>query len=343
MDKIIRKGGMKLVISLFVAIILWTMAMDVKNPERNMTFVEIPVQLTDTGNNGPSDMGLEVIDGQNETVTVTVRGRRKTLLALDPAKVIAKVDLTGITESGVYPLQVEATVADADISVVGVTPKTIEVMVDEVESKKLPVRVQLEGNVPKGAVQEKIELSTSTVEVTGPKSEVEKLGYAEVVVTMDNETSDLTTEAVPQLKDMYGNVIASQYITSDTEKLTATVPVMPTKTVPLVATTSGTMPDGYQLKSMQLDPTEITVAGNQETLDHLESIQLPVVDVTGLTESKEVEVAIEMPEGVYNLTDKDSCKIQLEVEQNSDTQSMSTGWQRQEAILMEWAWSRRMM
>ena len=64
------------ILSLALSIVLWAVVMDVDNPERNMRFDDVPVRII-----GASQLkaatGLELIEGEDTTVTVSLRGQSK--------------------------------------------------------------------------------------------------------------------------------------------------------------------------------------------------------------------------------------------------------------------------
>ena len=66
------------ILSLALSIVLWAVVMDVDNPERNMRFDDVPVRII-----GASQLkaatGLELIEGEDTTVTVSLRGQSKSV------------------------------------------------------------------------------------------------------------------------------------------------------------------------------------------------------------------------------------------------------------------------
>lgn len=64
------------------------------------------------------------------------------------------------------------------------------------------------------------------------------------------------------------------------------------KTVPLKPELSGSLPRGYVIESVTIDPKEVTVEGAKSVISKLRSFKTETVDISGKTESFEEEVFI---------------------------------------------------
>ncbi|MFR0941435.1 MAG: CdaR family protein [Butyricicoccus sp.] len=93
------------ILSLALSIVLWAVVMDVDNPERNMRFDDVPVRIS-----GASQLkaatGLELIEGEDTTVTVSLRGQSKSVGEVRASQITATVDISGLTEANEYDLPV---------------------------------------------------------------------------------------------------------------------------------------------------------------------------------------------------------------------------------------------
>ena len=88
-------------LSLALSIVLWAVVMDVDNPDRNMRFDDVPVRIS-----GASQLkaatGLELIEGEDTTVTVSLRGQSKSVGEVRASQITATVDISGLTEANEY-------------------------------------------------------------------------------------------------------------------------------------------------------------------------------------------------------------------------------------------------
>ncbi len=138
------------ILSLALSIVLWAVVMDVDNPERNMRFDDVPVRII-----GASQLkaatGLELIEGEDTTVTVSLRGQSKSVGEVRVSQITATVDISGLTEANEYDLPVTVSVSKSGVETNYVNPGKVHVRVDRVESKDVPVEVNVTGTPDDGS------------------------------------------------------------------------------------------------------------------------------------------------------------------------------------------------
>ena len=126
-------------LSLALSIVLWAVVMDIDNPERNMRFDDVPVRVIG------ASTGLELIEGENTTVTVSLRGQSKSVGEVRASQITATVDISGLTEANEYDLPVTVSVSKSGVETNYVNPGKVHVRVDRVESKDVPIEVRHTG------------------------------------------------------------------------------------------------------------------------------------------------------------------------------------------------------
>lgn len=121
------------------AIVLWLYVMSIDSPDWEQTFtgvlvnIENETQLVDNYN-------MSVISGYDNTVSVTIKGKKSDISKYTSADITAFVDLTGISSAGRHQLQTGAT-APAGLTVTEISPSTIWVYTDIRTTKTVPVDV----------------------------------------------------------------------------------------------------------------------------------------------------------------------------------------------------------
>ena len=126
-------------LSLALSIVLWAVVMDIDNPERNMRFDDVPVRVIGASQLKAST-GLELIEGENTTVTVSLRGQSKSVGEVRASQITATVDISGLTEANEYDLPVTVSVSKSGVETNYVNPGKVHVRVDRVESKDVRSR-----------------------------------------------------------------------------------------------------------------------------------------------------------------------------------------------------------
>ncbi len=143
------------ILSLALSIVLWAVVMDVDNPERNMRFDDVPVRII-----GASQLkaatGLELIEGEDTTVTVSLRGQSKRpttatkkVTVSGPAtdlaqvsKAVAAVDVTG-RNSSLADYECRVTLYDQDGAAF-----TSNYITSQTEKIKVSVPIYRVNNIP---------------------------------------------------------------------------------------------------------------------------------------------------------------------------------------------------
>ena len=249
MKNILKKHDISLrLLSLLLSVVLWAVVMDMDNPERPRTFDNIPVRISGAAVL-QQQTGLSLIEGADSTVKITLRGPSKTLGDIKASQIAASVDISGLTEANEYDLPVSVTVSRSGLEVEYISPSKVHVRVDKVDTKDIPVDVNVTGTPADGCRAGKPTSPVSTITVQGPAAELTNVAKAVAVIDVTGAESTLTNIECPvTLYDRDGTVVASQHITSKTEKIKVTVPMYNIDTLPLTVT----LKDGGKLTAHQV-------------------------------------------------------------------------------------------
>ena len=289
------------ILSLALSIVLWAVVMDVDNPERNMRFDDVPVRII-----GASQLkaatGLELIEGEDTTVTVSLRGQSKSVGEVRVSQITATVDISGLTEANEYDLPVTVSVSKSGVETNYVNPGKVHVRVDRVESKDVPVEVNVTGTPDDGYRAGKPTTATKKVTVSGPATDLAQVSKAVAAVDVTGRNSSLADyECRVTLYDQDGAAFTSNYITSQTEKIKVSVPIYRVNNIPLTVT----LKDGGSLTQNQvqcvIDPENVEViASNQAVLSDIKEINLGEIDLGSVHTGTPISMSIKdkLPSGV---------------------------------------------
>jgi YbbR domain-containing protein len=159
--------------ALSLAVLLW-LAVRAEAP-RTATFRNIPVQVD------LRDPGWQLAgEPEPSGIHVTVRGSASELMTLagEPPRIILPVERVADTvETQVVPIQwVRLPAGAARAIVIGLRPDTIRLHYERLETRALPVRVRLTGELPDGSrLGRPVATSPVWVEVRGPVRLVSQL------------------------------------------------------------------------------------------------------------------------------------------------------------------------
>ncbi len=267
MKKILESKQFLMVASLIAAILLWIYVIQVENPVFQLPMSDIPVKFENRA--VLEEAGLMMTYSSADKVSMTISGRRKTVSAVDRREVTASVDLKNITEPGEYNMSVRVAFPENNISIADRRPK-VKIKVEKIVSKKLSVKVSVEGEAAKGYYAAYTE-NPPVIEVSAPESMIDSISVARAVVNASGERTDFEHTVPLKLYDTEGNSLESPYIRMKQTYMDIKCKVYPTKKVPVTWTETG-----YSLNMSQIKPSvsSIEIAGSKETLDKISEINL---------------------------------------------------------------------
>lgn len=208
-----------------------------------------------------------------------------------------RVDLSKITSAGQQELRILSTNSSTYGTVSGIQPSTITIDVEEYITRfRIPVSVQTVGTAPDGYYAGEISLDPPMVTISGPKSMVEKIVRAEVIMELGNlpqHEGTIRKALQYTLLDENNNPVessllevTSESVLLDSVAVEQTVYAMKTLSLSQVGLVRGTPKEGYEIKSISITPENIVVAGNGIELAEITGLFSDAfVDVSGLSDS----------------------------------------------------------
>jgi YbbR domain-containing protein len=237
----------------------------------------------------------------------------------------ATIDLTNVNPDG-QPVSVRVAVTPVDprVTVLDFQPRSIQVVLDEVTTKLVPVDVEREA-APEGVDVGEVTYSPKDVEVTGPSASVSRVVAARVVVTPDPEGIDIDREIEARPVDESGEVVTG--VELDPRTVHVTIPLFTnreSRTLPVNPVVTGTPAQGFRIASVAADPLVVSVEGDADQLAALVSADTAPMSVSGATSDVSTEVPLALPSGVVAI-DTDSVRVSVHIEALTETRTYSAG------------------
>lgn len=233
----------------------------------------------------------------------------------------AWVDFSDVPVGGgpvTVPIQVRA--IDERITVRGFTPDVVTVSLDRIATRQVPVRAQF-APAPEGLQVGVTTVDPVTVTVSGPASMVETVvsARADVVIQPSGISVDQDVPLVPV--DADGNAVSPVNLTPSTARVT--IPVfadLRSKSLPVSPVITGTPAAGFEIASITVDPTVVTVAGDAQQLAALAQVDTSPVSTNGASADFTVEVDLAVPVGVVPV---DAARVTVSVQLRTVTGTRS--------------------
>ena len=321
--------GWKL-LSIAIATILWFMVINIDQPigtrdySRPLSIRNIEV-LTDRG---LTIGNLEEL--KNTKITVKVKAQRTALdrLSQNPEWITAAVDLSELSyavNGDVIALPVTVSIQGGNTyGISSKSPAVVEVEVETMASKELPVEVYLNGDLDEGTYLSEPLLSAETVLVTGPSTLVDTVTSVRATVTAEDIEKTPDIMATLTCYNAAGMIVKGVFI--DPEEIMVSYALHDMKQVPLQVEITGSPAPGYQVGNIYCRPQYAALIGSAEALDRIASLQLDSINVSGLTTSttRTFHLMDYLPEGVTLMDESGKSTVEVTVEISEQSQKQLT-------------------
>ncbi|MFZ0548204.1 MAG: CdaR family protein [Candidatus Promineifilaceae bacterium] len=293
-------------IALLLAVLVWAAAILNNDPVETRLW-QIDVQTIGL----PPD--AQLLSRPPNTASITIEGPVSALDKVSPNDYTAVIDLSGVSfgETDV-DIQIEGGIEG--VAVLNKSPETARINMEQIVTRDIPVRVDVRGEVARGHRKGQESVSPEFVQVTGIASLVNQLAEARVTVFLDNARQDVDLLRRPTFYDLQGNVASNIGLTVTPSEVQVVVPVIELAGFaekPITVNWVGEPASGYRLLNINVEPSSILITAPPDQLDALR-IETEPVDISGLTISETLQVALDLPDGV-SLEDPQPIIVTVEI------------------------------
>ena len=282
MEKKNRKA-VQIVLAVLITLALWCYMEFYDSPNTELAVKDIPVEFTNE-DTILAENGLMLLSGYDTTVDLTLEGKRKVLMNLDPSQIRIVADTSSISSAGVQTLNYSYIlpngISPSDVSIKSRSIYNITVTVGTLYSKPVPVEVELKGQVADGYFIGDITIDPQTLTLRAEREDMLNVHHAKVTVNLGGTTSTLIETLEYTLYDANDVPVQNDNIRASTKLIQVTVPVRTTKTVPLEMDLVGT--DLMKSVIVDIQPSSVTLVGEGSTLDTINKVTLDRIYVEDL-------------------------------------------------------------
>ena len=296
------------ILSVIVAIFMWTYVINSTNPTVNKVFRSIPVVIKNQEK--LEESGYIIVGGdQNFTTTIKLKGTRERIIGLKAENIYASVDISHLRE-GIQSLAINVD-TPSGVSVENSDPNQINLNIQKLITKKLPVNLIYSDNIKDGRIVEVNELKPKEITVKGPASLVNKVDRCEVRVDdlnlLDGKVHNLNLQVV----DRSGKVIED--VKRSDDDVNISFRVYETKKVNIKLNTFGVVNSLYEEVSRSINPESIVIKAPESVIKETDEILTKPININGLRYNATGEVELDLPESgeIYNGENKINYKIEM--------------------------------
>ena len=288
----LRTGVPLLAVSVALALVIWFVIADSQNEiiEERLGF-GLSVQA------GGASADLDTAS-RIPTALITISGRRDEVEEAQPEDFIARIELAGLA-AGTHQLPISVTSLNPEIRVREVSPPSVDVTLEAIVQRVVPVRVLVSNPPPLGFEVSEPILSTPTVIVRGLQRRVDLVDSVVANVDVAGATVDVNLPVTVQPRTSSGAVAGEVQLEPST--VNVLVPIEQAifrREVAISPRLVGQVAVGFRVLDVSVEPLTVAVVGSLEALQGADSASTRAVLLTGVRSTVERIVAVISPEGL---------------------------------------------
>jgi YbbR domain-containing protein len=232
-------------------------------------------------------------------VDATINGGVRHVLDVSDQTLQFSIDASRIKTIGKYTLDIKPKLLPKQLKLVGFSPKQIQISIEAVASKTVPVVA-----LPKGSPNDKFSVQSLTpvpgqVTVWGAPSLLGQISEAIATVDVTGHRASFSTPTTIGVQDGNRHIINSLRLTPDTVQVSIEIVAgASVRNLGLKPTFAGELPGGFWIQEVKFDPPVIQVRGPQKILDSLTSLSSTAITLSDRRASFNDQVAVDLPDGI---------------------------------------------
>jgi YbbR domain-containing protein len=297
-----------LILSIILALAVWASAVVTADPNQVDTLNSVPIEKVGQASD------LLITNEIPTEASITLQAPRSIWeqLHVKPGTEHAWIDLTGLA-AGTHTVPLHTRVNLNPVRTIKVEPAAIEVVLEPLTTKTLPVHLRIQGEPPLGYRSTQPQILPEQITISGPASAVERV--TEIVASIDIAGSTQNVKAlVPvQAVDQNGVVVPEATLSPKEVSVDAPINILGGyKNVAVKVLTKGQVENGYRLTNISVTPPTVTIYSNdpQSLNDIAGYVDTLPVDLTGLQDDAEFNSSLNLPKGV-SLVNEPSVLVQV--------------------------------
>ena len=292
-----------LFLAFILALAVWTSATLSADPNVERTFPRaIPIQIIG------QDPGLVIVGDHPTQVTVTIKAPQSiwTRLVNEDGLITATADLSGLS-AGTHMVDIQVQVAIRPYELISVTPKVLNLTMENFSSITLPVHLVRKGEPAVGFQAGTTELSTTEIKISGPESLVQQVKQITANLDITGARENINSVLPLQALDAQESPISG--VTLSPDKVTVTQPITQRggyRNVVVKATVRGQVANGYRLTNISVFPPAVTLfSTNPQTVNDLPGfVETLPLNLDGAKDDLDVHLSLNLPQGVSIVGDQ---------------------------------------
>lgn len=308
--------------AVIIAVFTWLFVVNAQNP-LDQTILNVPIEVLNADSVEKENYAYDI--ESSLTAQVKIEAKRLDISNISASDIRLTIDLNKkvgaeeLKKSCNIVLEVtknKKIIQSAEL----VSDLWVDITLEPLVTKKLEIVIVSEGNPADDftTLGKKPVAVPDTVVISGRKTDVDQVASVNVPLNLEGATADINFYISPVLYDVYGNeIVDTSALKIAPEEVQICLPIMETKTLPILIKTKGKPLDGFAVTEIKSNFDTVKVAGYKAVLDELKLLEIPLelMDISGLFESKTfvVDMKTIIPAGT-NLMTNDNLTVNVVIE-----------------------------
>lgn len=285
-----------LILAFLLAIVVWVSAVITADPNETKQTNPIPIEITGL------DPKLLIVGDVPENAILTIKAPRSIWAQLEknPDLIDTWIDLSGL-QAGKHTVDINYKVSIKPIKIIELTPAQTQITLERLITKNFPVELSISGSPPLGYKEGTPTIQPEEVTISGPESAMQKIEKVEVSLDISGATTSVIKNLPVSITDKNGNDVPNLSVTPKEVRITQPIRLQGGfRNVVVKVITTGQVANGYRLTNISVSPPTVTLFSDDPRLvDQLPGyVETTPVDLTNLTDDTEINVGLNLPEGV---------------------------------------------
>lgn len=298
-----------LILSIIVAIFMWTYVTTSTNPSTNRTFRNVPIIIQNQDK--LEEKGYTIVSKDDiSSVNVKLTGSRDNIVSLKADDIQASINVMDSRE-GIKSVDVKVD-TPTGIYLDSVDPAKINLNIQRIIEKKMPVNIVIADKLKDGKIVEVNEQNPKVIKIKGPESVINQVDRIEAHID-DPEYLDGKIHNVNiKVLDKEGKIVEGADL--DNKDVNLSFYVYETKKVKVNFLVRGDIANGYVETLRAVSPDTVIIKGPGQIIRDIEEVSTQTLIAGYIRSSKTGEIKLDLPEGVEVYDGDDTVTYKIEVQ-----------------------------
>ena len=298
-----------LILSIIVAIFMWTYVTTSTNPSTNRTFRNVPIIIQNQDK--LEENGYTIVSKDDITsVNVKLTGSRDNIVSLKPDDIQASINVMDASE-GIKSVDVKID-TPTGIYVDSVDPAKINLNIQRIIEKKMPVNIVIADKLKDGKIVEVNEQNPQEIKSKGPESVINQVDRIEAYIDDPEYLDGKIHNVNVKVLDKEGKIVEG--VDVDNKDVNLSFYVYETKKVKVNFQVRGDIANGYVETLRAVSPDTVVIKGPGQIIRDIDEISTQTLIAGYIRSSKSGEIKLDLPEGVEVYDGDDTVTYKIEVQ-----------------------------